>query len=166
MAPPPPTGMAGGAPGLGANAAPASVPVRQGPVLSLDPVMVNQPAGATFSLNVTLHGGEDVFSVPVQINYDPKVLQFVNASNAGALSKDGAAVALVQRDDAEKGELHVSLARPAGANGISPSGPLFTLTFMAKAAGQGTVAVSRAVVRDPNNAAIEASGSQAVINVR
>jgi general secretion pathway protein D len=179
-APPPPAGMAGGAPrmappppgmtggqfGAAGNAAPASVPAKQGPVLSLDPVMVNQPAGATFSLNVTLHGGEDVFSVPVQINYDPKVLQFVNASNAGALSKDGAAVALVQRDDAANGELHVSLARPSGAGGISPAGPLFTLTFMAKTAGQGSVSVSRAVVRDPNNAAVEASGSQAVINVR
>ena len=96
----------------------------------------------------------------------PKVLQFVSASNAGALSRDGAAVALVQRDDAEKGELHVSLARPAGTNGINPSGPLFTLTFVARAAGQGMVSVSRAVVRDPNNAAVAASGSEAIINVR
>ncbi len=159
----PPTGGAAlaVAPPL-ANAAPA----RLGPVLSLEPAMVNQPAGATFSLNVTLHGGEDVFSVPAQINYDSKVLQFVSASNAGALSRDGAAVALVQRDDADKGELHVSLARPAGANGINPSGPLFTLTFVAKAAGQGMVSVSRAVVRDPNNAAVAASGSEAIINVR
>jgi general secretion pathway protein D len=153
-------------PGMANAVPPAAVPTKFGPVLSLDPAMVNQPTGATFSLTVTLAGGEDVFSVPVQINYDSKVLQFVNASNAGALSKDGAAVALVQRDDADKGELHVSLARPPGANGIHPSGPLFTLTFMAKAAGQGTVSVSKAVVRDPNNAAIEAGGSQAIITVR
>ncbi len=33
--------------------------------------------------------------------------------------------------------------------------------FVAKAAGQGTISVGRAVLRDPNNAAIEASGSQA-----
>lgn len=155
VAPPPLPGMAS-----------AAASTKLGPVLSLDPAMVNQPAGATFSLSVTLAGGEDVFSVPVQINYDSKVLQFVNASNAGALSRDGAAVALVQRDDADKGELHVSLARPPGASGIHPSGPLFTLTFMAKAAGQGTVSVSKAMVRDPNNTAIEAGGSQAVITVR
>jgi general secretion pathway protein D len=159
---PPSSGAAPAVAPPAANAAPA----RLGPVLSLEPAMVNQPAGATFSLNVTLHGGEDVFSVPAQINYDSKVLQFVSASNAGALSRDGAAVALVQRDDADKGELHVSLARPAGANGINPSGPLFTLTFVAKAAGQGMVSVSRAVVRDPNNAAVAASGSEAIINVR
>jgi general secretion pathway protein D len=102
----------------------------------------------------------------VQINYDPKVMQFVNVSNAGALSKDGAAVALVHRDDAEKGQLQVSLMRPPGSSGISPSGPLFTLTFVARTAGQGTVSVGKAVLRDPNMVAIEASGSQAIINVR
>ena len=68
------------------------------------------------------------------------------------LSKDGAAVALVHRDDAEKGTLQVSLMRPPGSGGITPSGPLFTLIFVAKAAGQGTVSVGKAVLRDPNNA--------------
>ncbi len=137
-----------------------------GPVLSLDPPMVNQPTGGTFAMNVTLNGGQNVFTVPVQISYDPKVMQFVNVSNAGALSKDGAAVALVHRDDAEKGTLQVSLMRPPGSSGISPAGPLFTLTFVAKAAGQGTVTVGKSTLRDPNMAAMEASGSQAIVNVR
>jgi general secretion pathway protein D len=107
-----------------------------------------------------------VFTVPVQINYDPKVLRFVNVSNAGALSKDGAAVALVHRDDAEKGTIQISLMRPPGANGISPQGALFTMMFVAKAAGQATVSVGNTVLRDPNMGAIPASGSQAIVNVR
>jgi len=90
----------------------------------------------------------------------------VNVSNAGALSKDGAAVALVHRDDAAQGKLQISLMRPPGSNGITPTGPLFTLMFVAQTAGQGTVSVNKAVLRDPNMAAIEASGSQAIINVR
>jgi general secretion pathway protein D len=94
------------------------------------------------------------------------VLRFVNVSNGGALSKDGAAVALVNRDDAEKGMLTVSLTRPPDSGGITPSGPLFTLMFMGKAAGQGTISVGRTMLRDPNNATIEASGSQAIVNVR
>jgi general secretion pathway protein D len=137
-----------------------------GAVLSLDPPMVNQPTGAMFAVNVILNGGQNVFTVPVQVNYDPKVMSFVNVSNAGALSKDGAAVALVHRDDAEKGVLQVSLMRPPGSNGIAPSGPLFTMMFVAKAAGQGSVSVGKTVLRDPNMGAIEANGSQAIINVR
>jgi general secretion pathway protein D len=148
------------------SAVPAVTSTPLGPVLSLDPPMVNQSAGAMFAVNVILNGGQNIFTVPVQINYDPKVLRFVNVSNAGALSKDGAAVALVHRDDAEKGTLQVSLMRPPGSTGINPSGPLFTLMFVAKTAGQGTVTVGRTVLRDPNMAAIEASGSQAIVNVR
>ncbi len=127
---------------------------------------MNQATGGTFAINVVLNGGKNVFSVPVQIHYDPNVMRLVNVSNAGALSRDGAAVALVHRDDTQKGVLTVSLTRPPGASGIAPAGPLFTVMFMAKAAGQGTVSVDNAVLRDPNNAAIDASGSQAIVNVR
>jgi general secretion pathway protein D len=166
----PPIGQPGATNGAaGSNIAAqsnATPPVHAGPVLSLDPPMVNQPAGATFALNVILNGGQNVFSVPVEITYDPKVMSLLNVSNAGALSKDGAAVALVNRDDAVKGVLKVSVMRPPGSGGVTPSGPLFTLSFMAKAAGQGTVSVGKAAVLDPNNASIDAGGSQAIINVR
>ena len=64
--------------------------------------------------------GQNVFSVPVQISYDPKVMQFVNVSNAGALSKDGAAVALVHRDDEQKGTMQISLMRPPGSPALLP----------------------------------------------
>jgi len=151
---------------MAADTAPAPAPTGIGPVLSLDPPIVNQPTGGTFALNVILNGGQNIFSVPVQINYDPKVMQFVSVSNAGALSKDGAAVALVHRNDEAKGTVQISLMRPPGSNGITPSGPLFTLMFVAKAAGQGTISVGKTVLRDPNMAGMEASGSQAIINIR
>jgi general secretion pathway protein D len=162
-------GAANGAAGAnGAAKVDAALPAHLGPVLSLDPPMVNQPTGAMFAIDVVLNGGQNVFSVPVEITYDPKVMRFLNVSNAGALSKDGAAVALVNRPDPDKGTLKVSLMRPPGSGGVAPSGPLFTLTFMATAAGQGTVSVGNAVLRDPNNTAtaIEASGAMAIINVR
>ena len=141
-------------------------PAGLGPVLSLDPPMVNQPTGATFAVNLVLNGGQNVFSIPVQIKYDPKVMQFLAVANAGGLSLDGAAVAVVQRNDADTGTLQISMSRPPGAGGVTPSGALLTLTFLAKSAGQGTLSVGRAVLRDPNNAAIDATGSQAIVNVR
>jgi general secretion pathway protein D len=162
-----PPGASNGAGGTnGAARAEVPPPARPGPVLSLDPPMVNQAAGSMFALNVILNGGQNVFSVPVEISYDPKVMRLLNVSNAGALSKDGAAVALVNRDDAEKGMLRVSMMRPPGSGGVTPTGPLFTLSFMAKAAGQGTVSVGKAVLLDPNNVSMDASGSQAIVNVR
>jgi general secretion pathway protein D len=137
-----------------------------GAVLSLDPAMVNQPTGGSFAMSVTLNGGQNVFSVPVQVNYDPKVLRLVSVADAGALSKDGVAVTLVHRDDAENGTVQISLMRPPGSGGINPQGPLFTMMFVAKAAGQGSVSVGKTLLKDPSMGAIPASGSQAMINVR
>lgn len=136
------------------------------PVLAVDPPMINVATGATFAVTVTLNGGQNVFSVPTQVHYDPKLLQFTNLSNAGALSKDGAAVAVVHRDDAQKGVVTISMMRPPGTPGVTPAGPLFTMTFVAKAAGQASLLVEKTLLRDPAMAAIEASGSQAMVNIR
>jgi general secretion pathway protein D len=158
---------------IAANMNPANAPMNTpmasaglGAVLSLDPAMVNQPTGGSFAMSVTLNGGQNVFSVPVQVNYDPKVLRLVSVADAGALSKDGVAVTLVHRDDAENGTVQISLMRPPGSGGINPQGPLFTMMFVAKAAGQGSISVGKTVLKDPSMGAIPASGSQAMINVR
>src|SRR5438552_921741 len=38
-----------------------------------DPANVTQPAGSTFAVNVLLTGAQNVYSVPLQVSYDPKV---------------------------------------------------------------------------------------------
>lgn len=137
-----------------------------GPVLSFDPPTIAAATNQTFSVNVTLLGGQDVFSVPAQITFDPKLLQLVSVSNAGALSQDGQSVALVHREDQQAGTVQVTATRPPGAQGVAVNGAVFTLTFQAKAPGQGTLAINRAMLRDASMAAIPAGGSQAVITVR
>jgi general secretion pathway protein D len=134
--------------------------------LSFDPLTVNQATGSTFTVNVTLAGATNVYSVPLQVSYDPRTLALVNVSNGQFLSRDGQAVALVHRDDAQNGQLQVTATRPPGSGGVSGDGVVFTLTFMAKAVGQSTINVSRATVRDPNNQALPINGSQAVVTIR
>ena len=70
---------------------PASVPTTPaGPIaFTFDPPTLSQATGSTFPLNIALSGGQDVFSVPLQISYDPKLLQLVNVSNGSFLSQDG-----------------------------------------------------------------------------
>jgi general secretion pathway protein D len=96
-----------------------------------DPPTLTPPKGSTFTVNVMLSGGQNVYSVPLELNYDPNQLQVVNVSNGGFLSQDGQAVALVHRDDAQAGKLQVTATRPPGAGGVSGQGAVVTLTFMA-----------------------------------
>jgi len=131
-----------------------------------DPANVTQPAGSTFAVNVLLTGAQNVYSVPLQVSYDPKVLQVVNVSNGGLLSQDGQSVALVHRDDDQSGALQITATRPPGSAGISGQGAVVTLTFMAKASGQSTLTISKGGAKDPKMQSLPVSGAVATITVQ
>lgn len=131
-----------------------------------DPPTLSQAKGSTFTVNVMLSGGQNVYSVPLELNYDPNQLQVVNVSNGGFLSQDGQAVALVHRDDALAGKLQVTATRPPGAGGVSGQGAVVTLTFMAKGPGQSALTITRGGARDPSMQPIAMSGAQAAITIQ
>src|SRR6185369_13933554 len=131
-----------------------------------DPPNIVQPAGSTFAVNVMINGAQNVYSVPLQVSYDPKVLQVVNVSNGGILSQDGQAVALVHRDDDAAGTLQITASRPPGAGGVSGQGAVVTLTFLAKATGQSTLTISKGGARDPGMQPIPVSGAVGTVTVQ
>ena len=123
---------------------------------------MTQPGGSSGAVNVGVSGSQNVDSVPLQVTYDPKILQVVNVSNGGFLSQDGQAVALVHRDDGN-GTLQITATRPPGSGGVSGQGSVVTLTFMAKAAGQSALTISKGGARDPGMQPLPVAG--AVANV-
>ena len=129
------------------------------------PPTLDQAVGATFTVNVNLAGGQNVYAVPVQVIYNPRVLQLLNVSNGPLLSKDGQTVALVNRDDSLAGILQLTASRPPGSGGISGDGAVFTLTFQARAPGQATLSINRAMVKNASMQNVPASGSQAIVTV-
>jgi general secretion pathway protein D len=131
-----------------------------------DPPTLSQTKGSTFTVNVMLSGGQNVYSVPVQLNYDPNQVQVVNVSNGGFLSQDGQAVALVHRDDPTTGTLQITATRPPGSGGVSGQGSVVTLTFMAKSPGQSALTITRGGARDPAMQPIAMSGAQAAITIQ
>jgi len=131
-----------------------------------DPGQITAVKGNTFVVNLLISGAQNVYSVPVQMNYDPAKLQLVNVSNGGFLSQDGQAVALVHREDETTGTLQVTATRPPGAGGVSGQGAVVTLTFQAKASGQTPLTITRGGARDPGQQAITVNGAQASITVQ
>src|SRR3954470_7917118 len=131
-----------------------------------DPPNVQAPKGNTFAVNLLISGAQNVYSVPVQLNYDPKILQLVNVSNGGFLSQDGQAVALVHREDEGLGQSQITAQRPPGAGGVSGQGSVVTITFEAKAEGQTPLTITRGGARDPGLQAITVNGAQAAVSVQ
>ena len=136
------------------------------PSFLFDPPTVQAAKGNTFVVNLLISGAQNVHSVPVQLNYDPKMLQLVNVSNGGFLSQDGQAVALVHREDETVGQSQITATRPPGAGGVSGQGAVVTLTFQAKADGQTPLTITRGGARDPGLQAITVNGAQAAVTVQ
>jgi len=145
---------------------PAANPSAGAANFLFDPAQITATKGNTFAVNLLISGAQNVYSVPVQMNYDPAKLQLVNVSNGGFLSQDGQAVALVHREDETTGTLQVTATRPPNSGGVSGQGSVVTLTFMAKASGQTPLTITRGGARDPSLQAITVNGAQASVTVQ
>jgi general secretion pathway protein D len=131
---------------------------------SFDPPNTTQHVGSSFSVNVLLNGGQNVFQVPMQISYDPKLLQVANVSDGSFLSQDGQIVTVTHREN--DGTIQVTATRPPGAAGVSGQGSVVTLTFVAKAPGQSALTIARGGVRDPAMQALSVNGSSAAVTIQ
>jgi general secretion pathway protein D len=112
-----------------------------------------------------LGNGRDVFSVPLQLQFNPAVLQLVNVDAGDFLGHDGQAVALVHRDEGN-GLVTVSTSRPPNVAGVTGQGSLCTLTFKATAPGDSNLALVKVGARNSAQANLPAVGSQAVVHVK
>jgi general secretion pathway protein D len=170
------TPAAGGQPGQGrpatpgpATPTPAITPTTApgaGASFLFDPGTITAAKGSTFTVNILISGAQNVYSVPLQLNYDPNKLQLMNVSNGGFLSQDGQTVALVHREDETSGTLQITATRPPNSGGVSGQGSVVTLTFMAKAGGQSPLTITRGGARDPAMQAITVNGAQAVVTIQ
>jgi general secretion pathway protein D len=133
--------------------------------LSVLPAVASQAVGSTFQVTVMASNAHDLFSLPLQLQFDPRVLALVNVDAGDLLGKDGQAVALVHRDEGN-GAVTVSTSRPPNTKGIDGSGTVCTLTFKAIGAGDATLALTRIGAKDSRQNPLAAVGNQAVVHVK
>ena len=167
---PPMPGAASVAPGTasapGSPAAPKAAAAPGPPVsLVVIPATSTQAVGSTFTASVYLTNAHDLYSVPLQLQFDPKVLQLVNVDMGGLLGGDGQPVALSHRDDG-KGLVTVSASRPPGVGGVNGEGQVCILTFKAIAAGDSNLTLVKVGAKNSAQANLPATGGQAVVHVK
>ena len=134
--------------------------------LAFDPATATATSGSTFAVNIVARNATDLSSVPLQLTYDASRLQLVNVSTGSLLSRDGQVVVLTHREDESTGTAQMTASRPSNTAGVSGDGPVFTLTFLAKAAGQSSLVISRTAAKNGAGQPVPLAGSQATVNVR
>jgi general secretion pathway protein D len=157
-------------PGGAEPAPPPGPPTPVGPLsttvgLQIAPPQVAPKVGGTFQVAVKLSGGQDVFSVPMQLHYDNSKLALINVDSGDYLGHDGQAIALVHRDDGV-GNVVISASRPPGVAGVNGSGTVCVLTFQANAAGDAAMQIIRASAKNSAQQAVNIAGSQTAVHVQ
>jgi len=147
-----------------AGVAPGTIAGR--PVtFSVVPSTLNQSVGSTFQVAVTLANGQDIFSVPLQMKFNPAVLQLVNVDSGDFLRRDNQLVSISHRDDGA-GLVAIATERPPNSTGVSGQGSICTLTFKAIAAGDSELTLVKVGAHNSAQANLPAVGSQAVVHVK
>jgi general secretion pathway protein D len=153
---------------IGQQAAPLVPPAAGGlqPVsMMVLPADSSHATGSTFQVAVLAVNAHDLYAVPLQLQFNSKVLELVNVDAGGLLGGDNQPVALVHRDEGN-GMVTINASRPPGVAGVSGQGDVCTLTFRAVAAGDSTITLVKVGAQNSNLMTIPTVGASAVVHVK
>jgi len=152
------------APGPGAQAAPAA-PQTQMAQLRFDPAAGQLRVGETTIIGLVVQDAQDLFSIPVLLQYNPAVVSVEDVRQGGFLSGGTQPVAIVQRVDKERGQAIISATRMPNTPGISGSGTIFGIVVRGVAPGSSPLSVLQVNARDSQQRALPLITSEATLNV-
>jgi general secretion pathway protein D len=145
------------------GALPPPIPLGAGTRVAFTPGNVSVAPNTPFTVNVELNGAADAASVsPLRVKWDPAVLRLTDIAPGELLSRNGGTVSSIKDVRNDAGEATITVTRPAGP-GISGSGPVAVLNFVAVAPGKGSVTVTEMGLKNSQSQAVPvALGSVAV----
>ncbi len=147
--------------------APAAQP-QQTAQLRFDPPQVTMKPGEQKTIAIVADNFQDLFSTPMLLQYDPKVISVVDVHEGGFLSGGGGTqdYALVQRVDQEHGQAIISATRMPNKPGVSGSGTLFGIEIKALAPGQARLSIVQVNARDSQQRAIPVVTGELTLEVQ
>jgi len=138
------------APGAAPTAAPPPVPPAAGTRVVFLPGSVSVGPNTPFTVNVELNGAADAFAItPLRVKWDPAVLRLTDITPGDLLSRSGGTVSSIKDVRNDAGEATLNVSRAAGGTGVSGSGPVAILNFVAVARGMGAVTITEMGLKNP-----------------
>jgi len=157
---------------------PAPVPVAPAPVpqavpqtspqsarLRFEPATLSLKAGETATLGVAIDNVQDLFSIPMLLQYDPAVLRIEEVRHGGFLSGGTQEIAIVERVDQERGQAIISATRQPNTAGVSGSGTLLGIVVRALAPGSSKLAIVQVNAKDSQQKVLPLLSGEATIQV-
>lgn len=163
-APPKPTAPAAANPPAAAVPAPAPANAVRS---SFAPANIQTAPGNQFNLNIQVDNATNAFAAsPVRVTWNPSLLRLNDVVPGDLLTRNGTQVTSVKDIRNDTGEATISIVRMPDSQGVTGSGAIAVLNFVAVGRGMGTVTLSELGLKNAQQQAIPVTLSSVPVNVQ
>jgi hypothetical protein len=135
--------------------------------IGFSPASIQTPVSYPLTVTITVDNANDLFSAaPLKIKYDPTKLRLNDASAGDLFTRDGARVNAIKDIRNDAGEATLTIARSPGSPGVSGSGAIAVLNFVATGKGQSTISVVDSTLKNSTGQPIAATAGSIPVTVQ
>jgi general secretion pathway protein D len=163
--------------------APPAAPTQQGPAspapsgaanaqqapaarVRFEPQTLTLKAGQSATIGVVIENVNDLFSIPLLLQYNPAVISVEEVEHGTFLSGGTQEIAIVQRVDKEHGQAIISATRQPNTSGVNGSGTLMGIVIKALAPGSSNLSIVQVNAKDSQQKPIALVTSEATLQVQ
>src|SRR5229473_521508 len=154
------------APNAPATATPETGAASQGAKIRFEPRSLSLKAGQTATLGIVVENVNDLFSIPLLLQYNPAVISVEEVQHGGFLSGGTQEIAIVQQVFKEKGQAIISATRQPNTPGVNGSGTLLGIVVKALAPGSSNLSIVQVNAKDSQQKSIPLVTSEATLQVQ
>jgi general secretion pathway protein D len=134
--------------------------------IRFEPQTLSLKAGQTVTVGVAVDNVNDLFSIPLLLQYNPAVISVEEVQHGGFLSGGSQEIAIVQRVDKEHGQAIISATRQPNTPGVNGSGTLMGIVIKGIAPGSSNLSIVQVNAKDSQQKPIPLVTSEATVQVQ
>src|SRR6202790_715361 len=150
----------------GTAAVPGAGQGVQGARIRFEPRTVSLKAGQTTTVGIVVDNVNDLYSIPLLLQYNPAVVSIEEVQHGGFLSGGTQEIAIVSRVDKEHGKAIISATRQPNTPGVNGSGTLMGIVVKGIAPGSSNLSIVQVNAKDSQQKPIPLVSSEATVQVQ
>jgi general secretion pathway protein D len=144
----------------------ANPSASQNTALRFEPGAAALKTGETTTIGVTVQNVQDLYSIPMLLQFNPAVISIEDVRQGGFLSGGTQEVAIVERVDKERGQAIISATRMPNTPGVSGSGTLVGIVVKGLAPGNSQLSIVQVNAKDSQQRPIQVVTGEATVKVQ
>lgn len=152
--------------GAPASTAPGATAANQAAKMRFEPQSLSLKPGQTATVGIVVENVNDLFSIPLLLQFNPAVVSVEEVQHGGFLSGGTQEIAIVQQVFKDKGQAIISATRQPNTPGVSGTGTLIGIVVKALAPGSSNLSIVQVNAKDSQQRTIPLVTSEAVVQVQ